>query len=580
MAKKRLLEEILLSEEDLQEMTSKVVSSINKEEIDKVYEESMKDFQVDTIVKGTILNSVGDAVLVDIGYKSEGVVPKADFVRPEDMRPQQEIEVLLEAIEDETGYVALSKEKADKIRGWEKIIKCNKEGDPLKGRVMRKIKGGLLVDVGVPVFLPASQVDVHKIEDIGELVGREIEVKIIKIDEERMNVIVSRKKFLEETRAKQKAVILSKIKEGDVIRGVVKSFSEFGAFVDTGGLDGLIHLSDLSWGRVSHPSAVLRVGQQIECKVLKIDRVEERISLGLKQLQPNPWENIAKKYLVGSKIKGKAVNIMPYGVFVEIEPGIEGLVHVAELSWIKKINHPSEVVASGDEIEVTILKIDPERQEIALSLKQAQVNPWDTIELKYTPGAQVKGKVKSFSPFGAFIELEDGIEGLLHLSDISWTKRVTNPQDVLNKNDQLDLQVISLDKRRKRLTLGLKQLQQNPWETSIPQKYKLDSVVNGTITKIVSFGAFVELEKDLEGLIHTSRMEKKDQFQLAVGDKVEAKVIKLEPKEGKISLALVQILEKLQQQQPSEQPAQTVDAQPPSDPQPDRQPDPQTDQQS
>ncbi|HXG60871.1 MAG TPA: 30S ribosomal protein S1 [Planctomycetota bacterium] len=551
MSNRKLVKELSLSDEEAQKIADQLLTEPGRkkeeidEEIERYYVESVKNFAADTIIKGRILQVVGDDVLVDIGYKSEGVVPKNDFVRTEEIEPDKEIEVYLESVEDEAGVIALSKQKADKIRGWERIITQNKEGDVIRGRVIRKIKGGLLVDVGVPVFLPASQVDVRRVEDIGEYLGQTIECKILKIDEKRMNIIVSRRKLLEEQRAEAKQKLLQEIQEGDVRKGTVKNIADFGAFVDLGGIDGLLHITDMSWGRINHPTEVVKLEQEITVKVLKVDRVTERIALGLKQLQPNPWERLVSKYSVGQRVRGKVVNLMPYGAFVELEPGIEGLVHISEMSWTKRINHPSEVLQVGQEVEVAVLAIDTDKQELSLGLKQTEANPWDKVDEKYKAGMRVKGKVRNTTSYGAFVELEDGIDGLLHINDMSWTRKVVHPNEVVKKGDVLDVQVLSVDKEKKRIALGLKQLQENPWTSTIPVRYAVGNVVAGKVTKLVSFGAFVELEKDLEGLLHVSKVDKDlEGAGLTPGDIVEVKVVKLEPAEGKIGLSLNRIIEK------------------------------------
>jgi small subunit ribosomal protein S1 len=553
MSNRKLVKSLSLPEGEIDKMSKEYLKAEEQAEIEKYYVDSVKNFTADTIIKGKILNVVGDDVLVDIGYKSEGVVPKNDFVRVEDMEPGREIEVFLESVEDESGVIALSKQKADKIRGWERIITSNKEGDVISGRVIRKIKGGLLVDVGVPVFLPASQVDVRRVEDIGELLGKTVECKILKIDEKRMNIIVSRRKLIEEQRAEARQRLLAEIKESEVRRGTVKNIADFGAFVDLGGIDGLLHITDMSWGRINHPSEVVKLEQEITIKVLKVDRVTERIALGLKQLQPNPWERVVAKYTVGQRVKGKVVNLMPYGAFVELEPGVEGLVHISEMSWTKRINHPSEVMQSGQEVEVAVLAIDTDKQELSLGLKQTEANPWDKVDEKYKAGMKVAGKVRNTTSYGAFVELEDGIDGLLHINDMSWTKKVVHPGEVVKKGDKIDVQVISVDKDKKRIALGLKQLADNPWTTTIPQRYAVGNAVAGKITKMVSFGAFVELERDLEGLLHISKMDRESEpTDLGPGDVVEVKVVKLESNEGKIGLSLSKIIEKAK---PKEVPA-------------------------
>jgi len=553
MSNRKLVKSLGLPEGEVDRIAQELLKADSSTDIERYYVESVRNFTADTIIKGRILNVVGDDVLVDIGYKSEGVVPKNDFVRAEELEPGREIEVFLESVEDESGVIVLSKQKADKIRGWERIITEKKEGDVISGRVIRKIKGGLLVDVGVPVFLPASQVDVRRVEDIGELLGKTVECKILKIDEKRMNIIVSRRKLIEEQRAEARKKLLEEIEEGQVRRGVVKNIADFGAFVDLGGIDGLLHVTDISWSRVHHPSEVVKLEQEIQVKVLKVDRVTERIALGLKQLQPNPWERVVAKYSVGQKIKGKVVNLMPYGAFVELEPGVEGLVHISEMSWTRRINHPSEVLQPGQEVEVVILAIEKDKQELSLGLKQAEANPWDKVEEKYKVGMKVTGKVRNTTSYGAFVELEDGIDGLLHINDMSWTRKVAHPGEVVKKGDSIDVQILSVDREKKRIALGLKQLVENPWQTTIPKRYAVGNAVAGKITKLVSFGAFVELEKDLEGLLHISKMDREGEAAgLEPGDVVEVKVVKLEPAEGKIGLALSKIIDKVK---PKEAPA-------------------------
>ncbi|MBI2930566.1 MAG: 30S ribosomal protein S1 [Planctomycetes bacterium] len=560
MSNRKLVRQLGIPEEEAERCAQEALAALPQEAIVKRYEDSVKNFTADTIIKGKILNVVGDDVLVDIGYKSEGAVPRSDFPYSEQIQAGTEIEVFLETIEDESGMIVLSKQKADKIRGWERIITQNREGDVIAGRVIRKIKGGLLVDVGVPVFLPASQVDVRRVEDIGELLGKTVECKILKIDEKRMNIIVSRRKLLEEQRAEAKHKLLSELTEGDTRDGIVKNIADFGAFVDLGGIDGLLHITDLSWGRVNHPSEVVKIDQRVKVKILKVDREQERIALGLKQLQPNPWEGVAARFQPGQRVKGRVVNLMPYGAFVELEPGVEGLVHISEMSWTKRINHPSEVLNVGDEVEVAVLAVDTEKQELSLGLKQTEANPWDQVEEKYKVYQRVKGKVRNTTTYGAFVELEDGIDGLLHINDMSWTKKVVHPNEVVKKGDEVEVVILSVDKDKKRIALGLKQLTANPWETAIPEKYRIGNAVRGRISKLVSFGAFVELEKDLEGLLHISKVDKEtEQAGLNAGDLVEVKVVKLEPNEGKIGLSLSRVVERAK-------PKESAPAKPPAAP--------------
>jgi small subunit ribosomal protein S1 len=545
---REVLKYIGMTSDQLEKQADDAMGVLTQDALKKHYEESVKDFEVDTILKGRILNVVNDDVIVDVGYKSEGVVPITEFWNPTSINIGDEIEVFLEGVEDEAGLIAISKAKADRIRGWERIITNNKEGDVVRGRVIRKIKGGLLVDIGVPVFLPASQVDIRRVEDIGEYVGREVECKIIKIDEKRMNIIVSRRKLLEEQREEMKKKLMEEIQEGDVRRGIVKNIADFGVFVDLGGIDGLLHITDMSWGRISHPSEMIKLEQPIEVKILKIDREHERIALGYKQLSENPWSHVEGKYPVSTRIKGKVVNILPYGAFVELETGVEGLVHISEMSWTKRVNHPSEMVQIGDSVEVVVLNINREKEEISLGMKQTETNPWDLVEERYSVGTKVKGKVRNLTNYGAFVELEEGIDGLLHVSDMSWTKKVLHPSELVKKGDAIETIVLSVDPAKKRVALGLKQLQSNPWETTIPEKYRQGTVVQGKVTKLTHFGAFVELEPTLEGLLHVSKLSGSKEGaavsdMLSPGDVVEVEVIRLEPAEGKIGLQLSRVIE-------------------------------------
>lgn len=534
-------------EEEVEQEVAAAVEGISDAELMRAYEESIKNFQVDTILKGRIVGVVGERVLVDVGYKSEGEIALSEFPRPGEVKPNDEIEVFLESVEGESGLIMLSKQKADRIRGWERIIQTHKEGDSVRGRAIRKIKGGLLVDIGVPVFLPASQVDIRRVEDIGEYLGRDLECKIIKIDEKRMNIIVSRRKLLEEQREELKKKLLAEIKEGEVRRGVVKNIADFGAFVDLGGIDGLLHITDMCWGRISHPSEMLTLDQPLDVKILKVDLNRERIALGLKQLTPSPWEQVPQKYPPGTKVRGRVVNMLPYGAFVELETGVEGLVHVSEMSWTKRVNNPSEVVAIGDMVDVVVLSVNMEKQEISLGMKQLETNPWTLLEQKYPPGTRIHGRVRNITTYGAFIEIEEHIDGFLHVSDMSWTKRINHPSELLKKGDRVETVVLNVNPEKKRVTLGMKQLKENPWETIVPTKYSPGSKVQGVVTKLTNFGAFVKLEEDLEGLLHISKMGAKDadthDKPLVVGDKVEVQVIRLDPREGKIGLKLIGLLE-------------------------------------
>ncbi|KPJ62957.1 MAG: 30S ribosomal protein S1 [Planctomycetes bacterium DG_23] len=522
-----------------------MLGEISEEGLKKVYEDSVRDFEAGTILKGRILEVLPEDAVVDVGYKSEGVIPLKEFEQPEKVKVGDEIEVLLEAVEDDAGLIVISKQKAERLRGWQKIIAEHKEGDVVSGRVMRKIKGGLLVDIGVPVFLPASQVDLRRPGDIAEYVGKEVRCKILKIDQGRRNIVVSRRRLLEEERQRQKEALMAEIEVGQVRKGVVKNILDFGAFVDLGGIDGLLHITDMSWGRISHPSEMLKIDDEIEVKILKVDKEKERISLGLKQKTESPWARVEEKYPTGVVVKGEVVNVVDYGAFVKLEDGIEGLVHISEMSWTRRINHPSEVVAIGDIVEVMVLDISKEKEEISLGMKQTEVNPWTLVEEKYPTGTVVKGRVRNFTNYGAFVEIEEGIDGLLHVSDMSWTKKITHPSEVLKKGEKIDVVVLSVDQERKRVALGLKQLQEDPWEKEIPQKFDPGDILRGRVTKITNFGVFVELEKDLEGLLHISELSEKKvespEEVVSVGDEVEVKVLRVDPVGRKIGLSLRRI---------------------------------------
>ncbi len=513
-----------------------------RKRMESTYYDSVQNFEVGTVLKGRILSVLGDNVIVDCGYKSEGMIPKFEFDDPSEINIGEEVEVLLEAVEDDSGLIKLSKRKADRIRGWERVIERYKEGDIITGRVTRKIKGGLLVDMGVPIFLPASQIDVKPPGDISQYIGQEVTCKILKIDEERQNIVVSRRKLIEEERDKKKKELLTEIEVGQVRKGVVKNIADFGAFIDLGGLDGLLHITDMSWGRISHPSEILAIDDEIEVKILDIDKEKEKVALGLKQKSENPWLHIEEKYPVGSRVKGQVVNIMSYGAFVKLETGIEGLVHISEMSWTRRINHPSEMVAIGDTVEVVVLKIDKEKEEISLSMKQTEVNPWTVIEEKYPPGTRIKGRVRNLTNYGAFIEIEEGVDGLLHISDMSWAKKVGHPSEIVKKGDKIEAVVLSVDREKKRVALGLKQLSDDPWTKEIPERFKVGDVVKGKVTKLTNFGAFLELGKGIEGLLHISEFSNEKVTNPAdavnIGDELEVRIIRIEPEARKIGLSL------------------------------------------
>ena len=499
------------------------------------------EFEIGTIVQGRFIELVGDQIVVDIGYKSEGLVPLNEWDEEPAPGPGESFIVYLEGMDDDTGEIVLSHRKAIRIKAWEDVISKHHEGDVVKGRVTKKIKGGLLVDIGVNVFLPASQVDIRRPSDIGDYIDRDIECMILKIDEGRRNIVVSRRKLIEEQRTIQKSKLLGEIEVGQLRKGIVKNIADFGAFVDLGGIDGLLHITDMSYGRINHPSDMVRIDDQIEVMVLHIDKEREKIALGLKQKHPSPWQNVADKYPVGARVNGEVVNVMSYGAFVKLEEGIEGLVHISEMSWTKRINHPSELVQIGDQIEVVVLGINKEKQEISLGMKQTQSNPWDQVAQKYPPGTMIEGTVRNLTNYGAFIEIEEGIDGLLHISDMSWTRKIGHPNELLEKGQTVSCQVLNVDQERKRIALGLKQLKTDPWESDIPDRYNPGDLVTGKVTKLTNFGVFVELEPGLEGLLHISELSdqkvESPEDVVKVGDEIEVKILRVDRADRKIGLS-------------------------------------------
>jgi len=495
-----------------------------------------------TILKGTIVSRIGNDVIVEVGLKSEGIVDAGEFDNPDEIEPGKDIEVLLEDTDSESGLILLNKRKADLMRGWKTILDTKEEGDVVKGKVIRRIKGGLLVDIGVPVFLPASQVDIRKPGDISRFIGKEVDCKILKIDVEGRNIVISRRKLIEEERRSSKEKILSEIEVGQLRKGIVKNIADFGVFVDLGGLDGLLHISDLSWGRISHPSEIVELDQEIECIVVGVDKEHEKISLGFKQKTSSPWEDVEHRYPIGAKVKGKVVNVMSYGVFVRLEDGIEGLVHISEMSWTKRLAHPSELVNLGDEIEVVVLSVNKEKQEISLGLKQTQTNPWAIASQKYPAGAIVTAKVRSLTNFGAFVEVEPGIDGMIHISDLSWTRKHSHPGEALHKGQEIKCIVLEVNEEKRRVSMGIKQMTEDPWIRAIPDKYIPGHIIKGKVAKLTNFGAFVELEHDLEGLLHISELADhkidKPQDIVKVGDEVEVKILKVDTDARKIGLSL------------------------------------------
>jgi len=541
MVNRNLIRELDITEEDW----SEALGGATADDIDW---SGGKDVGINQIVEGKILRIDNDYVLVDVGYKSEGSIPTNEW-EEEETPPEvgQTVKVLVEEIEDlsgrdeDRGMIVLSKRKAEKIQAWMKVMETVHEGDVVTGSVTRKIKGGLLVDIGVNVFLPASQVDIRRPHDIGDYIGRTIQCIVLKIDETRRNIVVSRRSLIEAERAEKKAKLLKTLEVGQVRRGVVKNIADFGAFVDLGGIDGLLHITDMSWGRISHPSEMVSIDEEIETQILNIDYEKEKIALGLKQRTPSPWENVATKYPVGQVVGGTVVNVMSYGAFVKLEDGIEGLVHISEMSWTKRISHPNELVHIDDEIDVMVLGINKEKQEISLGMKQTQDNPWDHVAERYPPGTIVHGRVRNLTNYGAFVEIEEGIDGLLHVSDMSWTRKISHPSEVVEKGQEIECKVLSVDQKRRRIALGIKQLSEDPWINDIPNRYQPGQLVKGKVTKITNFGVFVGLEEGLEGLLHISELadHKVDNPEeiVKLNDEIEVKILRVDGDERKIGLS-------------------------------------------
>ena len=509
-------------------------------ELEALINSKLPNFRKGDIVNGTILEIRPQVVLVDIGYKSEGVIPVSEF-EDEEIEVGDQIEVLLESLENDEGLVVLSKEKAAHKQNWDKIVAVYKDGGLVKGKVKSVVKGGLMVNVGVEAFLPGSQVDIIPPKDLNEFVGNVYEFKIVKVNDERKNIVLSRREVIEAERSEQRQRFLETVAIGDRVKGLVKNITDFGAFVDLSGMDGLLHITDMSWGRVNHPSELLHIGQELEVLILEVDRDKERVSLGLKQKQQNPWDDIVSKYPVGSKVTGKVVNIMPYGAFVELESGVEGLIHVTEMSWTKRITRPSDVLSLDQEIEAVVLNISVEEQKISLGIRQLDENPWEAIEQRFPGGTVISGAVRNLTPYGAFVALEEGIDGMIHVSDMSWTRKINHPSEVLKKGDVVEARVLNIDKENQRVSLGIKQLETDPWE-SIDSRFKVGDLVSGTVAKIASFGAFVNLDGDIDGLIHISQLSEEHVERvkdvIKVGDAIKARVIKVDKVERRIGLSI------------------------------------------
>jgi small subunit ribosomal protein S1 len=508
-------------------------------------EEAMKQaamrFAAGEIVKGTVIEVRPKEVLVDIGYKSEGVIPANEFIDVKAVKVGDEVDVLIEKLEDREGMVVLSKEKAEFKQNWDRILSICNEGGVVNGKVKAVVKGGLIVNIGVEAFLPASQIDIVPPKNLTTFVGNMYDFKVVKINQERQNIVLSRRELIEQERTERRQKLLSEMMPGDIRKGTVKNITDFGAFIDLNGLDGLLHITDMSWGRIGHPSELLKVGQEIDVVVLDINKEKERVSLGLKQKLANPWDNIESKYTVGQKVKGKVVNLVPYGAFVELEPGVEGLVHVTELSWTKRIAKPSDVLKTEQEVEAVVLGINREEQKISLGIRQLETNPWDRALEKYPPSTRIKGKIRNLTSYGAFVELEEGLDGMIHVSDISWTRKINHPSEVLKKGDEVEVQVLEIDKTNQRIAVGIKQLTEDPW-SNIDKYYKVGDLVTGQVTKLASFGAFIGLQHDIDGLVHISQVseERVDKIKnvLKVGQEVTARVIKIDKGDRRIGLSI------------------------------------------
>ncbi|MBI4773139.1 MAG: 30S ribosomal protein S1 [Deltaproteobacteria bacterium] len=518
--------------------------SMESMDMKELYEESLRSLQEGEVIAGTVIQVTKDFVVVDVGYKSEGQISISEFLDEQgeaQVAVGDTIDVLLERREDEDGEILLSKEKAAKIKVWDDIRRAYNEGQVIKGAITARVKGGFTVDIGVPAFLPGSQVDLRPVKDMDSLVNKTFEFQILKYNKKRSNVVISRRAILEQHRQKARETTLKKIQEQDVLIGIVKNITDYGAFIDLGGLDGLLHITDMSWGRVKHPSELIKIGDEVKVKVLNFDQGTERVSLGMKQLQPDPWTTASEKYPPSARIQGRVVSLTDYGAFVEVEEGIEGLIHLSEMSWTKKIRHPSMVVNVGDEVEAMVLDIDPTNRRISLGLKQVEPNPWDVIGEKYPVGTIIEGKIKNITDFGVFIGIDEGIDGLVHISDLSWTKRVKHPSELFKKGQEVQAKVLKIDRENERFSLSIKHVTPDPWE-EIPRKYKVGSRISGTITNVTDFGIFVEVEPGIEGLIHVSEISaekvKTPVGQFNVGDVVTAKVVNVNRKERKIGLSL------------------------------------------
>lgn len=504
--------------------------------------EQKNEFVENSIVPGKIVEKRNDGALVDIGYKAEGFIPAAEFRNWADVKVGDQVDVYLEEIENENSMPGISLQKANFIKSWNKITSEYGEGSVITGLMKHRVKGGIIIDLnGVEAFLPGSQIDIGPVKNMDDFIGKEYEFKILKINQERRNIVVSRRELLEASRKDRRSQLLKDMEVNQIRKGIVKNITDFGAFIDLGGIDGLLHITDMSWGRISHPSEMLEIGQEVEVMILDIDYDKERVSLGLKQKTKNPWDEVETKYPVGSTVKGRIVNIMPYGAFVEIEQGVEGLIHVSEMSWTKRVTKAGDIVSVGEEVEAVVLDIDKEGKKISLGLRQKTRNPWEVLAEKYPAGSRIKGKVRNMTSYGAFVEIENDIDGMIHVSDMSWTRKINNPNEMLKVGDEVEAVILDIDPQQQRISLGLKQIEEDPW-ANINDLYKIGDIVSGKVTKITAFGAFIELSHKIDGLVHISQISKdrveKVKDKLSLGQEIEARVIKIDRDERRIGLSI------------------------------------------
>ncbi len=522
-----------------------VENDSEREKFSRIYEETLRGIEEGEIIQGKIVKIDKGEVYVDVKYKSEGAIAISEFPEPEALKVGDEVNVYIESKEDENGNLVLSKLKADESKNWQSVLSIAKDNREISGKIMRMVRGGFMVDVGMEAFLPASQLGLRAVKNLNDFVGKQMDFKVVKIDKKRKNIVVSHRKWLEEVREKDRDQLLKEIQVGEIRKGRVKNLTDFGAFIDLGGIDGLLHITDITWGRISHPSEMLAIGEEVEVVILDFNKEKNRVSLGLKQKTPNPWDNIENKYPLGSRLKGKVVNLVDYGAFIELEKGVEGLIHISEMSWTEKLEHPSKILNIGDIIEAVVINLDKENKKISLSIKQLETDPWILAKEKYLPQTKVKGKVRNIVDYGAFVELEEGITGLIHISDLSWGK-VSHPKEILNQGDEVEVLILDVNAENKRISLSLKELNSDPWKV-ISEKIKIDDNVSGKVKKTTSFGIYVELEKDVDGFVPSEELapegEKKTASDFKIDEQITATVIELIPERRELKLSIKKYLE-------------------------------------